>query len=37
MANGWIAQAFECPMSLAARDAADRMGESAESGEENAE
>jgi len=39
MANGWIASTFECwmPVLLAAREAAERMGESGESGEENAE
>ena len=37
MSNRWLPQSFECDLSLAARDAAERMGESAESGEDIAE
>ncbi len=40
MANGWIASSFECShkgLFDAAQDAAERMGEGADSGDEAAE
>ena len=37
MSNRWLPQSFECDLSLAARDAAEVTGDSAESGKDIAE